>query len=110
MKSGFWKTADRIHIRITRSRGKRRPILRYGREYLERTFARYGLPKRYCYYSQFEDSHYGLSASELNDLLRRADLLLCVSGVTPMREDRPRPRRTAVIDTDPVFTQLRMMP
>jgi hypothetical protein len=81
----------------------------YGREYLERTFARYGFPKRYCYYSQFEDAHYGLSKSELNDLLKRADLLLCVSGVTPMREDRPRPRRTAVIDTDPVFTQLRMM-
>jgi hypothetical protein len=81
----------------------------YGREYLERTFARYGLPKRYCYYSQFEDAHYGLSAPELNELLRRADLLLCVSGVTPMREDRPRPRRTVVIDTDPIFTQLRMM-
>jgi hypothetical protein len=80
----------------------------YGRQYLERTFAQYGLPKRYCYYSQFEDTHYGLSKAELDDLLRRADLLLCVSGVTPMRQDRPRPRRTAVIDTDPVFTQLRM--
>jgi len=32
-----------------------------------------------------------------------------VSGVTPIRADRPRPRRTAVIDTDPVFTQLRMI-
>lgn len=80
----------------------------YGREYLERTFDRYGLPRRYCYYSQFEDAHYGLSESELNDLLGRADLLLCVSGVTPMRSQRPRARRTAVIDTDPVFTQLRM--
>jgi hypothetical protein len=45
----------------------------------------------------------------LGDLLRRADLLLCVSGVTPMRPERPRARRTAVIDTDPVFTQLRMV-
>jgi hypothetical protein len=81
----------------------------YGREYLERTFAQYGLPKQYCYYSQFQDAHYGLTKTELNDLLHRADLLLCVSGVTPMRDDRPRPRRTAVIDTDPVFTQLRMM-
>jgi hypothetical protein len=41
-------------------------------------------------------------------LLKRADLLLCVSGVTPLRDDRPRPKRAAVIDTDPVFTQLRM--
>jgi hypothetical protein len=65
-------------------------------------------PKRYCYYSEFEDAHYGLSKGELDDLLSRADLLLCVSGVTPIRPGRPRPRRTAVIDTDPVFTQLRM--
>ncbi|HEX4056478.1 MAG TPA: hypothetical protein VHX86_19630 [Tepidisphaeraceae bacterium] len=80
----------------------------YGRQYLETTFARYGLPKRYCYYSQFEDAHYGLSENELNELLARADLLLCVSGVTPLRPQRPQPRRTAVIDTDPVFTQIRM--
>jgi hypothetical protein len=80
----------------------------YGRAYLQRTFARYGLPLRYCYYSQFQNEYYGLNRLELNDLLKRADLLLCVSGVTPMREDRPRPRRSAVIDTDPVFTQLRM--
>jgi hypothetical protein len=80
----------------------------YGREYLKRTFAQYGLPPRYCYYSQFEDKHYGLSGDELDALLKRADLLLCVSGVTPIRPQRPRPRRIAVIDTDPVFTQLRM--
>jgi hypothetical protein len=81
----------------------------YGIEYLQNTFTEYGLPPgRWCYYSQLWDTHYGLRKEELDDLLKRADLLLCVSGVTPMRPDRPRPRRTAVIDTDPVFTQLRM--
>lgn len=80
----------------------------YGIEYLKQTFSRYGLPLRWCYYSQFWDTCYGLNKTELDDLLRRADLLLCISGVTPLRPERPRPRRTAVIDTDPVFTQLRM--
>lgn len=80
----------------------------YGIDYLKKTFAEYGLPERWCYYSQFWDTYYGLQKDELNDLLQRADLLLCVSGVTPIRSDRPRPRRVAVIDTDPVFTQLRM--
>jgi len=84
------------------------PDSAFGRRYLERTFTAYGLPLRYCYYSQFEDHHYGLSSAELDALLKRADLLICVSGVTPMRPHRPRPRRTLVIDTDPVFTQLRM--
>lgn len=85
------------------------PDSAYGRAYLEQTLTSHGLPARYCYYSQFEDRHYGLSRDGLHDLLRRADLLLCVSGVTPLREERPRPRRTCVIDTDPVFTQLRMV-
>lgn len=84
------------------------PDSTYGRQYLERTFTSHGLPDRYCYYSQFEDRHYGLTRDQLHALLERADLLLCVSGVTPLRHDRPRPRRTCVIDTDPVFTQLRM--
>jgi hypothetical protein len=81
----------------------------YGLNYLKETFVSVGLPLRYCYYSQFWDTHYGLNRDELAELLRGADLLLCVSGVTPLRDERPRPRRTAVIDTDPVFTQLRMV-
>jgi hypothetical protein len=90
---------------LTNSTG---PDSTYGRKYLLDTFERYRLPPRYCYYSEIEDQHYGLSKPELRDLLQRADLLLCVSGITPIRQDRPRPRKLAVIDTDPVFTQLRM--
>jgi hypothetical protein len=80
----------------------------FGRAYLEHTFGQYALPLRYCYYSQFEDRHFGATRDELNDVLARADLLVCVSGVTPLRRDRPRPKRTLAIDTDPVYTQLRM--
>lgn len=84
------------------------PDSSYGRRYLEETLAQYGLPLNYCYYSQFEDRHYGMTKAELDDLLKSADLLLCVSGITPLRPSRPRPRKTLVIDTDPVFTQIRM--
>ncbi|HET8575699.1 MAG TPA: glycosyltransferase [Methylomirabilota bacterium] len=80
----------------------------YGIEYLETTLREHGLALRYCYYAQSRGEYYGLTRAELHDLLRRADLLLCVSGVTAVRPDRPRPRRAAVIDTDPAFTQLRM--
>lgn len=80
----------------------------YGIEYLKRTFDHYGLPQRWCYYSQHLDKYWGMTKAELDDLLRRADLLLCVSGVTPVRSDRPRPKRLAVVDTDPVFTQLKL--
>ncbi|HEY7087409.1 MAG TPA: hypothetical protein VH518_04920 [Tepidisphaeraceae bacterium] len=80
----------------------------FGRAYLERTFREFGLKARWCYYSEFEDQYYGATREQLNDALRDADLLLCVSGVTPLRDDRPRPRRAAVIDTDPVFTQIKL--
>jgi hypothetical protein len=81
----------------------------YGVDYLTRTFAQYGLPTdRWCYYSEPWERYYGMSETALNAVLSRADLLLCVSGVTPLRASRPRPKRTMVIDTDPVFTQLRM--
>lgn len=85
------------------------PDSAFGRAYLQKTFRGFGLRARWCYYSQFEDRYYGSTRDELNDALRDADLLLCVSGVTPVRDSRPRPRRAAVIDTDPVFTQLRMI-
>jgi len=81
----------------------------YGRRYLEGALATIGMPARYCYYSEAQETHFGLTRGELDALLRRTDLLLCVSGVTPWRSWRPRPRRCVVIDTDPVFTQLRMI-
>ncbi len=84
------------------------PESTYGRRYLEDAFREYRLPARYCYYSQFENRYYGLGKDELEDTLHQADLMVFVSGVTPLRDERPRPRRTVVIDTDPVFTQLRM--
>jgi len=81
----------------------------YGVEYLTRTFGHYGFPQdRWCYYSEFLNRHYGLNETQLNDVLARADLMIFVSGVTPFRNSRPRPKRSVVIDTDPVFTQLRM--
>ena len=78
----------------------------YGLAYLAETLQSVGLPvQNYCFYSDHYERCFGLSDLKL---LESADLLLCVSGVTPLRPGRPRPRRTCVIDTDPGYTQLRM--
>lgn len=105
----FYEDSGEYYMPYNPVAGYAHPDPAYGIEYLKSTFAAHGLPLRYAYYSQFWDTHYGMSRGDLDDLFRRADLMLCVSGVTPIREDRPRPRRLAVIDTDPVFTQLRMI-
>lgn len=80
----------------------------YGRAYLEKNLSRFGLSGRWCYYSQFENKCYGLSESQLAALCRRADLFLNVSAVNPLRPMYAQARRKAAIDTDPVFTQIRL--
>jgi hypothetical protein len=69
----------------------------FGRAYLERTFRSFGLSIPWCYYLAREGTYFGSSERELHDAMRNADLMICVSGVTAMRPDRPRPTRTLVI-------------
>lgn len=77
----------------------------YGLKYLRDTFDQYGIrvPWHYRYGKIAE----GLSIEEIRTSLREADLFIAVSGVTPI-DWYDLPKRTLVIDTDPVFTQLKM--
>ena len=77
----------------------------YGVSYLRETFAAYGLTIPWHY--RFGEFSAGLSVCEAAERLKTADLFIAVSGVTPV-EWYDLPRRTLVIDTDPVFTQLKM--
>lgn len=78
----------------------------YGLNYLQKTLEYYGVASVPWHY-RFGSVVGGLSIQEINRRLREADLLICVSGITPL-DWYDRPRRSLVIDTDPVFTQLRM--
>jgi hypothetical protein len=79
----------------------------YGLRYLRETFEAYGL--RIPWFYRFgKDGVHGMSVGEIEARLKSADLFIAVSGVTPV-EWYPMPKRTLVIDTDPVFTQLRMI-
>src|SRR5262249_37685431 len=70
-------------------------------------FKAYGLPPKWCY--EFPDGRaFNLSHHELKSLFALADLMICVSGITPLHAIEPRPKKMLVIDTDPVFTQIRM--
>lgn len=77
----------------------------YGLNYLRETFAEYGIsaPWHYRYGTIVE----GLSIEDVQSRLREADLFIAVSGVTPV-DWYDLPKRSLVIDTDPVFTQLKM--
>lgn len=77
----------------------------YGLKYLREMFDQYGIRVPWHYrYGKIVD---GLLIDEMQAKLREADLFIAVSGVTPI-DWYDLPKRTLVIDTDPVFTQLKM--
>jgi hypothetical protein len=77
----------------------------YGVEYLKSTFASVGLTIPWHYrYGNFSA---GLSIEAMQQALKGADLFIAVSGITPTAW-YPMPRWSLVIDTDPVFTQIRL--
>jgi hypothetical protein len=80
----------------------------FGRKVLENIFNHYGLSGRWAYNSILENRLYGISQQELDRFCGQADLLLNISGVNPLRDNYMRCRVKAIIDTDPVFTQVKI--
>lgn len=79
----------------------------YGLRFTGRAFTRLGLADRWAYYDLYEDSWSGPAAARAIDVCRSADVLLNVSGVNPVRPWMERVPVRVLIDTDPVFTQVR---
>ena len=79
-----------------------------GRAAVDALFARHGLAGRWAYVSRIEDRLYGPDRASLDRYLAKADFFLNISGVLPLREEYLQAPVKAVIDTDPVFTQVRV--
>ena len=79
----------------------------YGLRFTARVFERVGLGRRWAYYDAHTTRWLGPCAERIFDLCADADLLLNVSGVNPLRPWLLDIPSRALIDTDPVFTQLR---
>lgn len=88
--------------------GETDPDCRAGTEFLAREMAEVGLSDRWCYRHRPTGRHEGMTAADLQDVLDAADLLVNVSLTTTMRPEYLRIPHRAGIDTDPVFTQVRM--
>jgi len=69
---------------------------------------RFGLGGKWAYRFPTRDRWYGLSDGARAELLRSADLLLNVSGTLDHPEAYGRGARLLYLDTDPVFTQVKM--
>jgi hypothetical protein len=79
-----------------------------GLAYLERVMARVGLAGRWCFLDAVGGGGTaGMSAAELQALVRSADVFVNVSGIAWLPPGGERIPIRIFVDTDPVFTQVR---
>lgn len=79
----------------------------YGLRFAADTFARVGLGDRWAYHDAHTSQWFGPCASRILDICSTADLLLNLSSMNPLRPWLMRIPSRVLIDTDPVFMQLR---
>jgi hypothetical protein len=78
-------------------------------EHLARTMDRYGLGERWAYHFPTRPRWYGLSHRKRREVMATADLVLNVSGTLRRPQDYRQAHRLAYIDSDPVFTQVKLL-
>jgi hypothetical protein len=77
-------------------------------EYLDSVLRRYGLGDRWAYRFPKEESWFGLTERRRVEVVDSADLLLNVSGSLVRPDQYRRVPRLVYVDTDPIFTQVRI--
>ncbi len=81
----------------------------YGLQYAQSTFERVGLARRWAYHDAHTATWHGPCAEHMPTLCKGADLLLNISGANPLRPWLMEIPVRALIDTDPVFEQIRQL-
>jgi hypothetical protein len=76
--------------------------------YLGDVMSRFGLGERWAYRFPYESQWFGLSNLRRQEVIGSADFLLNVSGTLEQPEDYRGIPRLAYLDSDPVFTQLKL--
>jgi hypothetical protein len=80
--------------------------------YLEGVMSRFGLEKRWAYRFPWEPRWFGMPEGRRDEVIASADLLINVSGTlaraAEYRDAAPR-ARFAYVDSDPVFTQVKLV-
>lgn len=79
----------------------------YGLAFAARAFDRLALGTRWAYYDAHRGHWCGPAAATAPDVCATADVLLNVSGVNPLRSWMEHVPVRVLVDTDPVFTQIR---
>jgi hypothetical protein len=79
----------------------------YNVAYVRRMMESYGLGERWAYWDAINDVYHGLSREAVRRLYRESDALINLCGATRLREEHMACPRRIMIDTDPVFEQIK---
>ena len=79
----------------------------YGLAFADRAFSRLGMPDRWAYRDTRSARWLGPAAESVEREIAEADILINLSGVNPLRPLLSRVPHRVLVDTDPVFTQIR---
>ncbi len=79
----------------------------YNVRYLQRAMEQYGFGGRWSYWDAIHDVHHGLSRAQVHALYAKADALINLCGATRLREEHLACPVRIMIDTDPVYEQIK---
>lgn len=79
----------------------------YNVDYVRRMMERYGLGGRWAYWDAINDVYHGLSREAVFRLYREADALINLCGAVRLRDEHMACTKRLMIDTDPVYEQIK---
>src|SRR5579863_2970369 len=80
---------------------------KYNLAFLRRVMEAHGLGQRWAYWDAINDVYYGLSRERVTALLAEADGLINLCGATRLREEHLACPVRIMVDTDPVYEQIK---
>lgn len=78
----------------------------YNVGYLERVMHEFDLGDRWIYRNEADDTYHGPAASHADDVIRKCDIFINVSGACWMRDAVASIPRKLFVDGDPMFTHI----
>jgi len=79
----------------------------YNVGYLKGVMERFGLGDRWAYWDAINDIYHGLSRERVATLLKDADALINLCGATRLRDEHMACPVRIMVDTDPVYEQIK---
>jgi hypothetical protein len=79
----------------------------YNLGFLRAALERHGLGERWAYWDAINDVYHGLSREAVRTLYADADALINLCGATQLREEHLRCPVRIMVDTDPVYEQIK---